>query len=323
VDGYLWITSDTDYMLYKVDPADGAVVDQITPPGSGSGSLTGLTWDGEHLLCTLQAPPWRIYFIDTETGLAVDSIPTPSASNNEGLAWDGTYIWSTNYSNNVIYKLDPGTGDVLEYFQPYSPMGCTGLAFDGFNIYVSMQNTPMIYVLLPMVPQPVSYFMLSCETPQDIAWDGTYIWITEYEEPGLRSTTGPRTPIIFPLPLGQGEKRFSPNRPLIPVRRYGFGKDHRNNLAPQLVHHLRGQRNPRTSSPMRRPGYGFGGGISPPKAKGLVGLVARRQAITNPKNSTVTASKGSWAGSSHDVSDLVGVVCLHPRGEPNGDAAVR
>lgn len=186
VDGYLWITSDTDYMLYKVDPADGAVVDQITPPGSGSGSLTGLTWDGEHLLCTLQAPPWRIYFIDTETGLAVDSIPTPSASNNEGLAWDGTYIWSTNYSNNVIYKLDPGTGDVLEYFQPYSPMGCTGLAFDGFNIYVSMQNTPMIYVLLPMVPQPVSYFMLSCETPQDIAWDGTYIWITEYEETGAQ-----------------------------------------------------------------------------------------------------------------------------------------
>lgn len=183
-DGYLWITSDTDHMFYKIDPTNGAVVDQITPPSAATGSLTGLAWDGTYLVATCD--PWMIYFIDVNTGLAVDSIPAPSGSNNEGLTWDGTCLWSTNYSNNTIYKLDPASGGVLDYFQPYSPAGCTGLAFDGFNLYVSMQNTPMVYVLLPMVPQPVSYYMLPCETPQDLAWDGQYIWLTEYEETGAQ-----------------------------------------------------------------------------------------------------------------------------------------
>lgn len=184
VDGYLWITSDTDHMYYKIDPSSGAVVGEMVPPGDGTGALTGLTWNGTHLVVTVE--PWMIYFMDISTGLAVDSIPAPSSSNNEGLCWDGNNLWSTNPNNNAVYKLDPATGTVLDYFQPYSPAGCTGLAFDGFNIYVSMQNTPLMYVHLPMVPQPVAYYMLPCETPQDLAWDGTYVWLTEYEETGAQ-----------------------------------------------------------------------------------------------------------------------------------------
>lgn len=183
-DGYLWITSDADMVIYQINPEDGAVVGQIDPPGPDPEYVTGLTWNGTHLLVTVK--PWKIYYVDINTGMAVDSIPAPSGSNNEGLAWDGEFLWSTNFGNNVIYKLDPGTGDVLEWFQPFSPGGNTGLTYDGYNLYVSMQNTQLIYVMLPMVPQPVAYYMAPCNIPQDLAWDGEYLWVTEYEETGAQ-----------------------------------------------------------------------------------------------------------------------------------------
>ena len=116
----------------------------------------------------------------------MDSIPGPNTTCNEGLAWDGSSIWSTNWTDDMVYELDPATGDILSFFFPSGSDGATGLAWDGTYIWVSMQGSVTLYRMIPGDPIPVSFCLAPCETPQDMAWDGEYIWITEYEATGAQ-----------------------------------------------------------------------------------------------------------------------------------------
>lgn len=188
IDDYLWITSDVTYMIYKIDPSTGAALDSM--PGLGSDCLTGLTYDGEYLLVCDH--PW-IYYRDLATGDVVDSIPPPNSQTNEGLAWDVTSntIWSTNWRDNLVYEVDPETGTILDYFFPQNPgksfEGLTGLAFDGFFLWITDQNTQSLMRMLPGDPWPWDIVVLSTiATPQDLAWDGTSLWVTEYEVSGAQ-----------------------------------------------------------------------------------------------------------------------------------------
>jgi streptogramin lyase len=181
LDGYLWITSDVDQIIYKIDPADGTVVDQIA--GYGSGVLTGLTTDGSNLWSC--SPPW-IYERALPSGDVLDSIPAAN-SNGEGLAWDDSdYLWHTTYTGDSVYKIDPTSGDYLDKFLPNGANGSTGLAWGGGFLWVSYQGSGMIYKMAPWDPVPWNYFLAPCEVVQDLAWDGEYLWTTEYEQTGAQ-----------------------------------------------------------------------------------------------------------------------------------------
>ncbi len=184
IDGNLWITSDNNFEIYEIDPDDGTVLTTIDGHGNDI-SLTGLTYDGSHLLSCCHP---MIYFRETDDGTVVDSIPAPGASVNEGLAWDGSSVWSTNWQDNLIYEVDPANGDILSYFFPQEPPfdyeGLTGLAYDGFFLWVTDQETQMVMQMVPGDPYPWEMFTAPCETPQDLAWDGEYLWLTEYVASG-------------------------------------------------------------------------------------------------------------------------------------------
>ena len=180
IDGSLWITSDSDFIIYEIDPSDGTILDNIVGYSDGN-VLTGLTWDDSHLWSC--ADLW-IYKREIPSGTVVDSIPGPNSTCNEGLAWDGTSIWSTNWNDDVVYELDPSNGDVLSSFLPSGADGSTGLTWDGTYLWASFQGSRMIYAMVPGDPVPVSFFLAPCETPQDLAWDGEYLWITEYVASG-------------------------------------------------------------------------------------------------------------------------------------------
>jgi len=182
IDGSLWITSDDNFMIYKINPSTGAIQDSIVGYGEDT-ALTGLSYDGTYLLSNCD--PW-IYFRELSGGAVVDSIPGP-ATVNEGLAWDGSSIWSTNWSDNLVYELDPTNGDILSFFFPQAPAdydGLTGLAYDGFFLWISDQDSKTIMCCVPGDPIPWEFFLAPCDTPQDLAWDGTYLWVTEYESSG-------------------------------------------------------------------------------------------------------------------------------------------
>jgi hypothetical protein len=178
LDGYLWITSDVGFTIFQVDTADGSMNNYI--PGHGEGNLTGLTTDETDLYsCCTGTPTAYIYRREIPSGTVLDSIPAPHR-NSEGLAWDGTYLWNTNYTTDSIYQLDPTTGEVLDKYYPNNPDGCTGLVYDGYFLWATFQGSQMIYKMIPGDPVPVAYCLAPCEIPQDLAWDGQYLWLTEY-----------------------------------------------------------------------------------------------------------------------------------------------
>lgn len=182
IDGNLWITSDDNFEIYEINPTNGAIITTI--PGHGNDvSLTGLTYDGQYLLSCCHP---MIYFRETDDGTVVDSIPAPGSSVNEGLAYDGSSVWSTNWQDNLVYEIDPANGDLLSFFFPQATdfEGLTGLAYDGFFLWISDQNSKMIFKCVPGQPIPWEIFLAPCDVPQDLAWDGTSLWVTEYEATG-------------------------------------------------------------------------------------------------------------------------------------------
>jgi len=176
VNGHLYITSDQSKKIYEINPSDGAVISSFDAPGSGN-SLTGLTYDGTYLwFCR---PP-SIYKLSLPDGSQVLTFPSPSPSNSEGLAWMPPYLMNSNSSSDVIYELDPSTGSVVDYFIPQGADGTLGLTYDGTYLWASFMGSLLIYRMIPGDPVPVQYFLSPSDNPQDLCWDGQYLWMTEY-----------------------------------------------------------------------------------------------------------------------------------------------
>ena len=65
----------------------------------------------------------------------------------EGLAFDGKFIWHTEWCNSEIYKLELDGAVVCRYdWLPDGSLGHPiGLTFDGTYLWLSDQATQMIY----------------------------------------------------------------------------------------------------------------------------------------------------------------------------------
>jgi hypothetical protein len=176
VNGSLYITSDQSHKIYQISPADGAIISSFDAPGSGA-SLTGLAYDGTYLW---SCRPPSIYKLNLPGGSVASTIPSPSPSSSEGLAWLAPNLRNANSSSDVIYELDPATGAILSYFTPSGADGTLGLAYDGTYLWASFMNSMLIYRMIPGDPVPVQFFLAPSESPQDICWDGQYLWMTEY-----------------------------------------------------------------------------------------------------------------------------------------------
>ena len=87
IDGYLWAASVENSEFYRLDPADGTILETISVPG-----LTrpyGMAWDGSDFWVTDTSSD-IIARVDT-SGTVQQTFPAPS-SGPVGLAWDGTYL---------------------------------------------------------------------------------------------------------------------------------------------------------------------------------------------------------------------------------------
>ncbi|QOI96041.1 MAG: S8 family serine peptidase [Flammeovirgaceae bacterium] len=88
----------------------------------------------------------RVDELDCRTGILIRSIslPVPSTQNNEGLAFDGEYLYYGNA--NTVYKIRVSTGQVIRSFTLDNPYGITGLAWSGRFLYVSVISSNLSYL---------------------------------------------------------------------------------------------------------------------------------------------------------------------------------
>jgi len=156
------------------------VVNTITAPGESC----GLAWDKGNLWASIHgnAPnyPGVIFKIDT-VGNILSSFGAPGQSSQgphpEGLAFDGTYLWSVDFLDNKIYKLSKSGAVIGSIPAPYGIP--SGLAWDGTNLWVSEWFSYRIYKLNPDNGQIVMSFNapdFEEEYPYGLAWDGTHLW---------------------------------------------------------------------------------------------------------------------------------------------------
>jgi streptogramin lyase len=90
-----------------------------------------------------------------------------------GLAFDGIYLWNTDSTQNKIYKLDL-SGNIINSF-PSPGTDPFGLMFDGTYLWNSDYTTDRIYKL-DLSGNIIDSFASPGSNPMDLAFDGTFIW---------------------------------------------------------------------------------------------------------------------------------------------------
>jgi streptogramin lyase len=123
--GNLWLSVSTTAKIYKINPANGTLLDSLSSPGI---EPRGITFSGGELYCNdTSIDSVFAYNTALATWISKFATPTPAGGSTTnrfatGLTWDGSNFWIANSSGNYdhVYKLSP-LGEVL-------------LAFPGPNI---------------------------------------------------------------------------------------------------------------------------------------------------------------------------------------------
>jgi hypothetical protein len=99
---YFWVGEESG-QIYQLD-TNMTLVRWIPSPSPGSSNPRGLAFDGKDLWVGAQTVG-LIFRIDTITGAIQEQFTAPSRGLQQGLTWDGRYLWSTG-GNNWVYKID-------------------------------------------------------------------------------------------------------------------------------------------------------------------------------------------------------------------------
>lgn len=148
------------------------IVNQFPSP---SDYAHGLAW-GDDKLWLCGAFDNTIYQLGPVNGAVLNSYQ-PSFSHLRGMAWDGTYLWVSDWSTTVgrIYKLNPNDGAVIDSFLvPYGEVS-EGIAWANGFLWVS--GDTRIYKVNPIDGSVVDFIDSPEWDPRGLTWDGQYLWV--------------------------------------------------------------------------------------------------------------------------------------------------
>ncbi len=190
---YLWVgCSDANSadMLWKVDTADGSIVDSIPVPNpNGFYKVKALTYDGQYLWVFEDLPssshPDKFYKVDPNTGTVLDSFNSPVNNFVGGMCWVNGDIWFSFYSSlDGLIKIDTlGTSLDTIITQGEQPMG---VAYDGQYLWCAEDTgfgstKQEIYQYDPISGTYTGIYIRNPDlSPRDMTWDGQYLWLIGY-----------------------------------------------------------------------------------------------------------------------------------------------
>ena len=175
-------------MIYKASPIDGAILDSIPPP---TGNINGLTFDGTNLWYC-DAITRRIYKIAGD-GTVLLSFFAPSFAPS-GLTVAKGYLWSVDFSEQMIYQIDIGVApSIPTSFSGSVESRAVRLTWAanpdsdlvGYKIYRSRtSNFPDSSPLDSLSSSQTSY--LDVLSPFDHAYS-YYYWVSSVDSSGFES----------------------------------------------------------------------------------------------------------------------------------------
>lgn len=92
-----------------------------------------------------------------------------------GLAWDGRFLWHTDYGASKIYRIDPATGG--HDIELVCPGNLSGLTWDGRSLWQSLHDGGTLRRINPETNDFDQTIMVwEHGWLAGVAWDGTHLW---------------------------------------------------------------------------------------------------------------------------------------------------
>jgi hypothetical protein len=125
-----------------------------------------------------------------------DSLSLPGTG-PQGIAWDGSRFWVTDWYGAYIFSVNPSDASVNNQFiVPSSvPREPAGVAWDGSNIWFvdgNALNSPgsfSLFKLNPVNGTVINQYTLSTLSGRDLTWDGTNFWYVDFDNATLNKIT--------------------------------------------------------------------------------------------------------------------------------------
>jgi DNA-binding beta-propeller fold protein YncE len=142
----LWCHPEETGLIYRLDPADGSVLDSFEAPSFGEADPNGggLAWDGTHLW-HVNSVSNILYKLDPTDCSILDSFSIPSGYSSGLASWDGKLVVA-NISTDQIHVIDPSDGSLLSSCG--TPCGHPwGVAPTGAAFWLSGHSSNAIFLL--------------------------------------------------------------------------------------------------------------------------------------------------------------------------------
>jgi transglutaminase-like putative cysteine protease/glutamine cyclotransferase len=114
-------------------------------------------------------------YLQAYPGEIVRSFPLPG-NFCTGLAFDGKYLWVSDYKTDLIYKLDPASGTILHQI-PSPGFWPMGLAWDGQYLWNVDKQQAKIFKINSQDGTVLETIEAPCSDPEGLTWDGTTLWV--------------------------------------------------------------------------------------------------------------------------------------------------
>lgn len=182
---HLWLLDDELNTLYKLDPESGQVRAEISAEAF---QACALTWADE-MLWVSNAETQRLQQLDLELGtvereLDAPGIPrTTSSFQLDGLAWDGTHLWSGCVAgwSSRISQVDPQSGEIQRFI--FTKGYPNAVETNGRLLWTATHNRGHRRGLIYQYDYETGQYLTQFDTPGDepvgLAFDGQHLWCVD------------------------------------------------------------------------------------------------------------------------------------------------
>lgn len=137
--GSVWLMTDKEGSLARIDPATGAVVAKVQlPPGSYNPTFSeGRVW-------VTRADGAELTVVDAKTVKVVDHVPT--GQHPRFLTSGGGAVWAFNQGDGSLSRIDVAGRRPVETVQLQTPGPGGDIAFADGRVWTTMMKTPLTAV---------------------------------------------------------------------------------------------------------------------------------------------------------------------------------